>query len=100
GSGLGLAISRQFAALLQGDLSLASSSPQGTTFQLMLPVDVIERIDMRPRTSSQRVIGLATDQPNCRILVVEDRDSNREVLVKLLESAGFEVRAAAHGAEA
>ena len=46
-----------------------------------------------------RVIGLEPNQPQYRILVVEDQWTNRQLLVKLLEPLGFEVREAANGQE-
>jgi CheY-like chemotaxis protein len=46
------------------------------------------------------VIGLAPDQLTYRILVVEDRWENQQVLVQLLESVGFEVDVASNGQEA
>ena len=46
------------------------------------------------------MIGLAPNQPPCRILVVEDRLENRLLLVRLLTPLGFEVREAVDGQEA
>lgn len=42
GSGVGLALSRAFAKLMGGDLVLASSSPSGSDFVLILPVKAPE----------------------------------------------------------
>jgi PleD family two-component response regulator len=49
---------------------------------------------------SPQVIGLAPDQQEYRILVVEDRLENRLLLVKLLTSLGFAVCEAENGQEA
>ena len=46
------------------------------------------------------MIGLAPDQPEYRILVVEDRLENRLLLVHLLTRIGFVVREAENGQEA
>jgi CheY-like chemotaxis protein len=51
------------------------------------------------------VLGLAPDQRAAdgrpyRLLVVEDKETNRRLLVKLLESVGFEVQEAANGQQA
>lgn len=48
----------------------------------------------------KRVISLQPNQPQYRILVVEDVEENRLLLERLLESVGFEVRSAVNGAEA
>ena len=37
GSGLGLAISRELVRAQGGDISLLETSPEGTTFRVMLP---------------------------------------------------------------
>nr|MBF0685009.1 response regulator [Pseudomonas sp.] len=48
GSGLGLSISREFARLLGGSVSVASTPGQGSTFTLIVPV-VSEAVAMEPR---------------------------------------------------
>lgn len=100
GTGLGLALSRRFAHLLGGDLTLADSGPQGSTFHLDLPVAVVNQVELKPRPVPAQVIGLASDQPPPRILVADDNQTNRQLLVTLLTTLGFEVRGAKNGQEA
>jgi DNA-binding LytR/AlgR family response regulator len=45
-------------------------------------------------------IGLEAGQPTYRILVVEDKWANRQLLVRLLAPLGFDVREATNGQEA
>jgi CheY-like chemotaxis protein len=46
------------------------------------------------------VLGLEPGQPVYRLLVAEDRDESRKLLVKLLRPLGFQVREAVNGQEA
>ncbi len=46
------------------------------------------------------MIGLAPGQVIPRVLVVDDKEENRTLLVKLLELVGFDVREAEHGERA
>jgi CheY-like chemotaxis protein len=48
----------------------------------------------------QKILGLASDQPIYKILTVDDKSVNRQLLVKLLEPFGFEVKEASNGQEA
>jgi len=48
----------------------------------------------------QLAIGLEPGQPTYRILVVEDKWANRQLLVRLLAPLGFEVQEATNGQEA
>ena len=45
-------------------------------------------------------LGLAPDQPSYKILTVDDKSVNRQLLVKLLSPFGFEVKEASNGQEA
>jgi len=55
---------------------------------------------MQPGVPQRRVIGLAPNQPEYRILVVDDRLESRLLLVRLLTAVGFSVREAENGREA
>ncbi|NJR62369.1 MAG: response regulator [Cyanobacteria bacterium CRU_2_1] len=97
GTGLGLPISRQFVQLMGGELTVISTLNQGTRFQFNILAQPADATEIQTQLPPQRVIGLAPNQPTYRILVVDDRWENRQVLVKLLTPLGFEVREAENG---
>lgn len=100
GTGLGLAISRQFVRLMGGDLTLCSTLGIGSRFSFHIPVTIVAATDVPAEEAQRRAVGLLPGQPVYRLLVVEDRDVSRRLLVKLLTTLGFEVREAVNGAEA
>ncbi len=100
GTGLGLVISRNFARLMGGDLTFTSTVGRGTTFTLVLPLEVAQPPMSPVVKSAQRVVGIAPECGRPRILVVDDTESNRRLCVQLLKSVGFAVSEAADGLRA
>ncbi|MEG4027331.1 MULTISPECIES: PAS domain S-box protein [unclassified Microcoleus] len=100
GTGLGLAISQRFAQLMGSQIRVQSTLNQGSIFYFELAVKIPQGVCLASELLKQRVIGIASGQPTYRILVVEDVEENRRLLVKLLTSVGFEVREATQGVEA
>ncbi len=100
GTGLGLPISQKFVDLLGGTLTVESGVGRGTCFTFCIPVELAEVADSDTPQLKRKVIALAENQPNYRLLVVEDNENNRNLLVKLLQSVGFEVQEAVNGQEA
>ncbi|NEO26951.1 MAG: response regulator, partial [Kamptonema sp. SIO4C4] len=100
GTGLGLTISRQFARLMGGDLTVESQWGEGTTFTLEMPVEVSSREEIPAARPEREVIAIAEGQPTYRILVADDRWTNRQFLLKLLAPLGFELQEATNGREA
>jgi two-component system, sensor histidine kinase and response regulator len=100
GTGLGLTISRNLARLMGGNITVSSTVGRGTVFQFALPVRLATGVDTPPEQMNRQVVGLLPGQPQYRILVVDDQQENRLLLVKLLTDLGLEVREATNGQEA
>jgi CheY-like chemotaxis protein len=100
GTGLGLSISKQFVQLMGGDITVSSKLGLGTHFNFYVIVGIAEVDEVQAAQPQRKVLGLVPGQPVYRLLVVEDRETNRRLLVKLLERLGFEVYEATNGQEA
>ncbi len=100
GTGLGLAISHKYIHLMGGDITVKSQVGKGSVFKFTIRVKPVDMADVKIAAPSQRVIGLAEDQPVYRILVVEDNKENRKLISMLLTSVGFKVQEAVDGEEA
>ena len=99
GTGLGLTISHQLVTLMGGDLRVESRVNAGTTFNFRIPFSP-------PTTTSNFSdsesipVKIAPNQPQYKILVVDDNESNRHLLVGFLEKWNFLVREAVDGEKA
>ncbi|MGE5660492.1 MAG: PAS domain S-box protein [Actinomycetota bacterium] len=100
GTGLGLAISRQYIQLLGGDITVSSQVDRGTTFKFYIAVTPANATTILSEQPTHHAISLAPNQPSYRILVVDDRATNRELLVQILANVGFDVQEACNGQEA
>ena len=86
GAGLGLSMVYGFAHQSGGDLSLNSDIERGTEIRLRLPV-----IDSTTTDSTSASSRSAQELPSSlRVLVVEDRESVRTMLIRSLEHLGLQ----------
>ncbi len=96
GTGLGLTIARMLTGLMGGELTVRSTPGQGSCFavKLYLP-ELRARASQRPRPDGQRLIGYAG--PRQRLLVVDNEEADRRLLVDRLAPLGFDLLQAASG---
>jgi PAS domain S-box-containing protein len=100
GSGLGLAISKHLAEMMKGTLSVASKEGTGSVFKLCIPVKIFDHEIKTTVTKYRQVIGIEKENGPFRVLVVDDHEDNREMLLLFLSQVGFLVKQAANGLEA
>lgn len=99
GTGLGLAISKAYVELMGGAITVSGKVGTGSVFQFDLVTREVSNQEP-PQPIPRQIMGLKGGERQCRILVVDDNEINREILLKLLQSVGFLVREAADGREA
>lgn len=100
GTGLGLSISYNYVHLMGGQMSVTSKVGKGSTFSFYIPLKPLESNNSESIRSSNRVVGLQSNQTNYRILIAEDTRLNRQLLTRILTPLGFEVREVNNGIEA
>lgn len=99
GTGLGLPISREYVRLMGGDLTVQSEVGVGSVFSFDIQAEAVAAMPADAYPTYQ-IIGLEPGQPTYRILIAEDDEASRVLLMKFLAPLGFEVEEACNGAEA
>jgi signal transduction histidine kinase/CheY-like chemotaxis protein len=105
GTGLGLSICQKFVELMGGKLEVESVVGKGSVFffgiLIKLPeVNTFQALDNQEIVETLRVTGIAPNQPQYRILAVDDVLPNRLLIKKMLTQIGFAVEEAGDGQQA
>ncbi len=99
GTGLGLAISRKYIHMMGGEITVKSNLGVGSIFNFDIQIQLGSSPEVASTANSQ-IIALAANQPEYRILVVDDVLESRILLAKILSAIGFSVMEATNGTEA
>lgn len=92
GTGLGLAICHRLIDAMHGTIAVTSEKNLGTTFTVRLPLVEADTEDMSILDSQGAIdYGVMVLAPGetCTVLVVDDRETNRDILDRMLTAAGI-----------
>jgi CheY-like chemotaxis protein len=105
GTGLGLAITRENVRLMGGDIRVSSMLGTGCILQFEIRVRAVDAAEVQPLAPTRRVVGIERGQVAryggpYRLLIAEDDEPGRRLLVRLFEALGVGIREAEDGREA
>ncbi|MCP4149252.1 MAG: response regulator [bacterium] len=99
GTGLGLAITRRLVEIMGGEVSVHSEEGQGCTFSVFLK-DIVVTGDAKKSSVGEPIDLDAVVFEKAVLLVVDDKELNRRLLVQFLDVPAFEIIEAQNGKEA
>ena len=98
GTGLGLAITQRIVSMMEGEIKVESVLNEGSKFWIDLEASVATtELPSPEKRGTPNILGY--EGKPIKILVVDDRQVNRGVVVNLLEPIGFELFEAQDGQE-
>ena len=97
GTGLGLTISRQFVRLMGGEIRARSQVGIGSIFKFNITAQATPTEEIKNQQPKQGIIAKAPNQSEYRLLIVDDQEDSRRLLIKLLNPLGFELQQANTG---
>jgi len=100
GAGLGLSIAKKIVLLMGGKISAYSNKPnQGSTFYFEVPLVLRENAEPEEVFNSDLVVTTECLKKK-KILLVEDNNVNRELVIKFLQNENCYIKSARNGLEA
>lgn len=106
GTGLGLSISKQLMDLMGGEITVDSIYTKGSNFTVVLEQKIIDErpignIDFLVKKGSRHLAYRRLfEAPDVRILLVDDNDTSRMVIIKLLRETKVQIDQAKNALEA
>ncbi len=98
GIGIGLSITKRLVEIMDGRMEIHTEKGVGTIIRLELPL-VIAQHESRPEPQAQSARS-ARVHADPHLLVVENREEDRQMLSLFLSKLGFDVETAPHAEEA
>ncbi|GHU62637.1 hypothetical protein FACS189445_5730 [Spirochaetia bacterium] len=97
GTGLGLAISKRIVEMMNGTIRLESAAGKGAAFIVTIQAALPGGLPAQPSAEVLPVKLPPADFTGRRILLAEDVDINREIVIAILEPLGLVIETAADG---
>ena len=94
GTGLGLTISRRMANIMGGDITVASTVGEGSTFTFTVEAEVV---CWAQEQEAEAIVAEVEGGQSLNVLVVEDHPVNRMILEAWMSSAGHTSATAENG---
>jgi len=104
GTGLGLPITKKLVMMMGGELQVKSEMGQGSEFSFHIPLLVTRFTQLATKTQkNDKIIDYQCKDGKpvkIKILIVDDNQINREILINLLQPLKFTIETAVNGQDA